>query len=101
MLNFREYLSEVKHDSDIWRKMPRRMLRHRSLQQCARLAFAINPPDNLAEKQKLETSEVILSNSKPLDQNHSKTRAINAPSGVEGLKMRLKDQAQTTVSLPA
>ena len=98
----REYLLEVKHDSDIWRKMPRRMLRHRSLQQCARLAFAINPPDNLAEKQKLDTSEVSLSNSNQPNPNHSKSRAIiNAPSGVESLKMRLKDQVQKTVSLPA
>jgi hypothetical protein len=96
----REYLSEVKHDSDVWKKMPRRMLRHRSLQQCARLAFAINPPDNLAEKQKLETPIVNLSNSNQLDQNYSKTRAINTLGGVESLKMRLKDQAQTTASPP-
>ena len=37
----REYLSEVKQESDIWHKMPRRMLRHRALQQCARLALGI------------------------------------------------------------
>ena len=37
----REYLSEVMNDSEIWKKMPRRMLRHRTLQQCARLAMGI------------------------------------------------------------
>ena len=37
----REYLSEVMKDSAIWKKMPRRMLRHRALQQCARLAMGI------------------------------------------------------------
>ena len=37
----REYLSEVINDSEIWKKMPRRMLRHRVLQQCARLAMGI------------------------------------------------------------
>ena len=34
----REYFEEVKGCQTIWQKMPRRMLRHRALQQCARLA---------------------------------------------------------------
>jgi len=38
----REYLTEVQNNSDIWQRMPRRMLRHRALQQCARIAFGIN-----------------------------------------------------------
>jgi hypothetical protein len=36
----REYLTEVRGDNSIWQKMPRRMLRHRALQQCVRLAIA-------------------------------------------------------------
>lgn len=35
----REYFEEVKGEQSIWQKMPRRMLRHRVLQQCARLAM--------------------------------------------------------------
>ena len=35
----REYLTEVKGENVIWKKMPRRMLRHRALLQCVRLAF--------------------------------------------------------------
>jgi hypothetical protein len=35
----REYFEEVKGDQAIWQKMPRRMLRHRVMQQCARLAM--------------------------------------------------------------
>ena len=35
----REYFEEVKNDQAIWKKMPRRMLRHRVMQQCARLAL--------------------------------------------------------------
>ena len=35
----REYLTEVKGENEIWKKMPRRMLRHRALQQCVRLAI--------------------------------------------------------------
>jgi len=37
----REYFVEVKQETPIWQKMPRRMLRHRALQQCARLSFEI------------------------------------------------------------
>lgn len=36
----REYFDEVKRDQAIWQKMPRRMLRNRVMQQCARLAIA-------------------------------------------------------------
>ena len=41
----REYLVEVHNNSEIWKKMPRRMLRHRALQQCARLALGIARSD--------------------------------------------------------
>jgi hypothetical protein len=35
----REYLMEVRSETSIWQKMPRRMLRHKALQQCVRLAI--------------------------------------------------------------
>ena len=38
-ITIREHYLEVKGDSPIWQKMPRRMLRHRALQQCVRLAL--------------------------------------------------------------
>ena len=34
----KEYFEEVRGEQAIWQKMPRRMLRHRVMQQCARLA---------------------------------------------------------------
>jgi hypothetical protein len=37
----REYYQEVKQDGDLWKNMPRRMLRHRTLQQCARVALGV------------------------------------------------------------
>jgi len=40
-MTVREYLSEVRQEGELWNKMPRRMLRHRALQQCARIAMAI------------------------------------------------------------
>jgi hypothetical protein len=42
----REYYCEVRNESTIWGKMPRRMMRHRALQQCARLAMGIAPPES-------------------------------------------------------
>ena len=36
----REYFEEVKGEQAIWQKMPRRMLRHKVMQQCARLAIS-------------------------------------------------------------
>jgi hypothetical protein len=38
-ITVREYLVEVQADKPLWKKMPRRMLRHRALQQCVRLAI--------------------------------------------------------------
>jgi len=41
----REYFSEMKTEHAAWQQMPRRMLRHRAMQQCARLAFGITVPE--------------------------------------------------------
>jgi len=38
----KEYFEEVKTDHPSWQQMPRRMLRHRVIQQCARLALGIS-----------------------------------------------------------
>jgi hypothetical protein len=38
-ITIREYFIEVKAEQAIWQKMPRRMLRHRALQQCVRMAM--------------------------------------------------------------
>ena len=85
----REYLAEVRYDSDIWKKMPRRMLRHRALQQCARLAFAINPPDGQIEKQQPEKSK-----QNPLEQQadaevYPAMSAKDNLKGIAGLRVRL------------
>jgi hypothetical protein len=41
----KEYLEEVRTDHPSWQQMPRRMLRHRVIQQCARLALGITASD--------------------------------------------------------
>jgi len=40
-ITVREYYAEAKHDSVAWQKMPRRMLRNRAFQQCAKMALGI------------------------------------------------------------
>ena len=40
-MKVREYYIELKTEHIAWQKLPRRMLRHRTLQQCMRLAFGI------------------------------------------------------------
>jgi hypothetical protein len=42
----KEYYEEVKTDHPSWQQMPRRMLRHRVIQQCARLALGISAHEN-------------------------------------------------------
>lgn len=44
-IQVKEYLCEIQTEHSIWKEMPRRMLRHRVLAQCARLAFGVSVPD--------------------------------------------------------
>jgi hypothetical protein len=44
-ITVREYFYELKTEHPAWQQMPRRMMRHKTIQQCARLAFGIS--DNL------------------------------------------------------
>jgi hypothetical protein len=57
----KEYYEEVKTDHPSWQQMPRRMLRHRVIQQCARLALNISSPDHSFKNQstqvKVENSD--------------------------------------------
>lgn len=40
-ITVREYYAEARRDSVAWQKMPRRMLRNRAFQQCAKMALGI------------------------------------------------------------
>lgn len=46
----KEYLREIQTEHAIWKDMPRRMLRHRVIAQCARLAFGVSVPEYQAAK---------------------------------------------------
>ena len=65
------------------------MLRHRALQQCARLAFAINPPDGQMEKQQPEKSKQNTLEQQGDAEGYPAMSAKDNLGGIEGLKMRL------------
>ena len=44
-IEVKEYLCEIQTEHSIWKDMPRRMLRHRVIAQCARLAFSVSVPE--------------------------------------------------------
>jgi hypothetical protein len=44
-ITIREYYVELKQESPLWDEIPRRMLRFRSMQQCARLALGLSTPE--------------------------------------------------------
>lgn len=64
-IKVREYYEELKKDHPMWTQMPRRMMRHKTLQQCARLAYEISvyvskvylTPVNKAEMMTIEPNQ--------------------------------------------
>jgi len=58
-ITVKEYSSEIKTEHLLWKTMPRRMLRHRSIQQCARLAFGIHIADQPRNLEKVNTTNNV------------------------------------------
>jgi hypothetical protein len=44
-IEVKEYLCEIQTEHSIWKNMPRRMLRHHVIAQCARLSFGVSVPE--------------------------------------------------------
>jgi hypothetical protein len=63
-ITVKEYSAEIKTEHLLWKTMPRRMLRHRSIQQCARLAFGIHIADQPSNLEKVSTSYNVASSPK-------------------------------------
>jgi len=67
-ITVREYFAENKTKCPMWQIMPRRMLRHKTIQQCARLAFGItvprykvfDPAENLSKRTMSSQNETTL-----------------------------------------
>jgi len=58
-ITVKEYSAEIKTEHPLWKTMPRRMLRHRSIQQCARLAFGIHIADQPSTVEKVITTNNV------------------------------------------
>lgn len=48
-IEVKEHLCEMQTEHSIWKEMPRRMLLHRVIAQCARLAFGISEPEQVLQ----------------------------------------------------
>ena len=57
-ITVKEYYAEIKTEHAFWKAMPRRMLRHRAIQQCARLAFNIHCADHAISLKQNATSGI-------------------------------------------
>ena len=85
-ITVRENLTEVRNETEVWKKMPRRMLRHRVLQQCARIAMGIRLQEPYLEYGKCTTL---------IDCPTKNTQVANTLSnkeqrrGIENLKIKL------------
>lgn len=77
----KEYFQEVRTNHPSWYQMPRRMLRHRVIQQCARLALGISAAEFHAEAQQ------------PLSTTHEIPQENTKQSRSDYLKEKLKDQS--------
>ena len=54
-----EYLEECQMNTDVWRKFPRRMLRHKATIQCGRYAFGISGIIDPDESERYAAAKVI------------------------------------------
>ena len=69
-IEVKEYLCEIQTEHSIWKEMPRRMLRHRVIAQCARLAFGVSAPNISTKVAKNEGPPKM----HPKQEKHSKKR---------------------------
>lgn len=90
----REYLCEVKNDTELWKSMPRRMLRHRALQQCARLSLGIYHPEyqqNLIKEEANAPENLKQANNQPMHQKNTQTHPFGTQT--DRLKQLLAQKA--------
>lgn len=85
----KEYFQEVRTQHASWYQMPRRMLRHRVIQQCARLALGISACESGMDiQQQIPSSDQTITPDPSLEQT-KQTRS-------DYLKEKLKNQKHTT-----
>ena len=91
-IEVKEYFSEMKTEHAAWQQMPRRMLRHRAMQQCARLAFGITVPEC---KPNLNSVSALLGAAPSIVRSLSGPRRLTTQSHTAILKERLTQSSMT------
>jgi hypothetical protein len=76
----KEYYEEVKTDHPSWQQMPRRMLRHRVIQQCARLALSVSVYESFTKSTEHKTKEAAIKIARV------KSRSTELKNMIEGTK---------------
>jgi hypothetical protein len=72
----KEYYEEIKTDHPSWQKMPRRMLRHRVIQQCARLALGIAANEGTSKSNAIKQTNNIKQESPTNLQSKKRTEVL-------------------------
>jgi len=76
----KEYYEEVKTDHPSWQQMPRRILRHRVIQQCARLALSVSVYESFTKSTEHKTMEAAIKIARV------KSRSTELKNMIEGTK---------------
>ncbi len=90
----REYFSEVRGLSESWLTHPRRMLRHKSLVQCARIAFGLVGVFDHDEAQRMFKDRTEVTQDKRSMRSHSLKLNKNKSSGGLGVGAVLAELAK-------
>ena len=72
----REYFSEVRRDTGPWKSHPHRLLRHKSLIQCARVALGFSGIYDEDEAQRIAAGEAVLVNLPPQASRTEQAKAL-------------------------
>ncbi|WP_369811325.1 phage recombination protein Bet [Psychrobacter faecalis] len=79
-----EYLSECKMNTDPWKKYPKRMLRHKALIQCARVAFGFSGIYDEDEAHRINGGQAnAMTDVEPVDDGYSEFYNEQHPKLVE------------------
>lgn len=94
-----EWLSECKRDTQPWKSHPKRMLRHKAMIQCARLAFGYTGIYDEDEAQRIVERDVTPS--EPVEDVTEALSLINAAPTMDDLQAAFGDAWKAYKSKPA
>lgn len=82
-IKVREFFSEVRRDTGPWKSHPRRMLRHKALIQCARVALGFSGIYDEDEAQRIAAGETVVVTMPPQASRTEQAKALLASATAE------------------